>query len=57
MSGLTPDIETADLVRHGVPHLTFADGVTGELDVLDRMRDTLYERIRTGSWPEQDAAA
>jgi hypothetical protein len=92
MNGLTPDIEAADVVRHGVLRLTFADGVTGELDVLDRMRgrvfedartpagfsmvsvdrdtgtvvwpggadlapDTLYERVRTGSWPDQDVAA
>jgi hypothetical protein len=92
MSGLTPDIETADVVRHGVLRLTFADGVAGELGVLDRMRgpvfedarnpagfskmsvsretgtvvwpggadlapDTLYERVRTGSWPDEDVAA
>ena len=92
MIGLTPDITEATVVRHGVLRLTFADGLTGEVDVLDRMRgpvfdeartpkgfakvavdretgtvvwpggadlapDTLYERIRTGTWPEQDVAA
>jgi hypothetical protein len=92
MIGLTPDITEATVVRHGVLRLTFADGLTGEVDVLGRMRgpvfdeartregfakvavdretgtvvwpggadlapDTLYERIRTGSWPEQDVAA
>lgn len=92
MIGLTPDITEAAVVRHGVLRLRFADGVTGEVDVLDRMRgpvfdeartregfakvavdhetgtvvwpggadlapDTLYERIRTGTWPEQDVAA
>lgn len=92
MIGLTPDITSAAVVRHGVLRLTFVDGLTGELDVLDRMRgpvfddartpegfakvavdhetgtvtwpggadlapDTLYERVRTGVWPEQDVAA
>ena len=92
MIGLTPDITEARVVRHGVLALTFADGLQGEVVVLDRMRgpvfdqartaegfaevrvdretgtvvwpggadlapDTLYERIRTGAWPDQDVAA
>jgi hypothetical protein len=92
MIGLTPDITSVAVVRHGVLRLTFSDGVTGELDLLDRMRgplfaqartpdgfaqvtvdpeigtivwpggadlapDTLYERLRTGAWPDQAAAA
>jgi hypothetical protein len=92
MTGLTPDISAVSVVRHGVLKLTFADGLTGEVGVLDRMRgpvfdqavspagfaavtvdgesgtivwpggadlapDTLYERIRTGLWPAEDAAA
>ena len=92
MIGLTPDITEAAVVRHGVLRLTFADGLTGEVEVLDRMRgpvfeaarttegfakvgvdretgtvtwpggadlapDTLYERIRTGVWPDQDVTA
>jgi hypothetical protein len=92
MTALTPDITAAAVVRHGVLHLTFADGLTGEVEVLGRMRgpvfddartpegfakvavdhetgtvvwpggadlapDTLYERVRTGAWPEQDLAA
>lgn len=92
MSGLTPDITAAEVVRHGVLRLTFADGLSGEVDVLDRMRgpvfedarspegfarvgidaetgtvvwpggadlapDTLYERARSGAWPESRAAA
>lgn len=92
MIGLTPDITAVAVVRHGVLQLAFADGLTGEVDVLDRMRgpvfdeartpegfakvlvdretgtvvwpggadlapDTLYERVRTGVWPEEDAAA
>lgn len=92
MIGLTPDITAVAVVRHGALKLTFADGLTGEVQVLDRMRgpvfeqartregfakvtldpetgtvvwpggadlapDTLYERISTGVWPEQDVAA
>lgn len=79
-------------MRHGVLRLTFADGLTGEIDVLGRMHgpvfeqaitpagfaavtadsgsgtmiwpggadlapDTLYHRIRTGLWPDENAAA
>jgi hypothetical protein len=92
MIGLTPDIVEAAVVSHGVLRLTFADGLTGELEVLERMHgpvfdeartpegfarvtidpetgtvtwpggadlapDTLYERVRTGAWPDQDVAA
>jgi hypothetical protein len=92
MIGLTPDITEVVVVRHGVLQLTFADGVTGEVAVVERMRgpvfaeartpagfvrveidpetgtvvwpggadlapDTLYERVRTGAWPDQDLAA
>ena len=86
MTGVTPDITEAEVVEHGTLSLTFADGMTGDVEVLDRMRgpvfaqartpegfaqvqvdresgtvvwpggadlapDTLYERVRTGSWP------
>ena len=92
MIGLTPDITTVVVVRHGVLRLTFTDGLIGKVDVLDRMRgpvfeqartpegfaqvavdpetgtvvwpggsdlapDTLYERVRTGAWPDQAVAA
>lgn len=92
MIGVTPDITEAAVVRHGVLRLTFADGTTGEVAVLERMRgpvfrqagtpegfaavtvdaetgtvvwpggadlapDTLYERVRTGAWPDEDIAA
>jgi Protein of unknown function (DUF2442) len=92
MIGLTPDITDVAVPRHGTLLLTFADGLTKEVDVLDRMRgpvfdearthqgfaqvrvdeetgtvcwpggadlapDTLYERVRTGLWPEQIPAA
>jgi Protein of unknown function (DUF2442) len=92
MTGLTPDITAATVVDHGVLRLTFADGLSAEIKVLDRMRgpvfaeartregfakvvldaetgtvvwpggadlapDTLYERARTGAWPDQHLAA
>jgi hypothetical protein len=92
MTDLTPDITAVSVVSHGVLRLTFADGLSGEVEVLDRMRgpvfanastpsgfaavsvdqetgtivwpggadlapDTLYERVSTGLWPEQRAAA
>jgi hypothetical protein len=92
MNGLTPDITEASVVHHGVLRLTFADGLSGEVEVLNRMRgpvfadartpkgfgqvsvdketgtiawpsgadlapDTLYERVRSGAWPETHAAA
>jgi uncharacterized protein DUF2442 len=92
MTGLTPDITEVAAVSHGVVALTFADGVRGEVDVLDRMHgpvfadartpegfaevtvdretgtivwpggadlapDTLYERVRTGAWPDSRAVA
>jgi len=47
MIGLTPDITTVAVVRHGVLRLTFTDGLTGELDVLDRMRGPVFEQART----------
>ena len=85
-------ITKVSVVRHGVLQLTFADGLSGEVDVLARMRgpvfehartpagfaeakaepetltvvwpggadlapDTLYERVRTGIWPDQNVAA
>lgn len=42
MNGLTPDITTAEVVRHGVLRLTFADGLS-EVDVLDRMRGPAFD--------------
>jgi hypothetical protein len=80
------------VIRDRVPRLRVADGLSGEEEVLDRMRglvfdqarspegfakvqvdsetgtvvwpggadlapDTLYERVRTGVWPDRDVAA
>ena len=47
MIGLTPDITAAVVVRHGVLRLTFADGLSGEVDVLDRMRGPVFDEART----------
>lgn len=90
MTGLTPDLRAVAVAHHGVLRLAFADGLSGEIHVLDRMNgpvfehartpeefalaaldpescavswpggadlapDTLYERVRTGTWPAQDA--
>ena len=47
MIGLTPDITEVAVVRHGVLALTFADGVRGEVDVLERMRGPVFAHART----------
>jgi hypothetical protein len=47
MIGLTPDITKAAVVRHGVLRLAFADGLTGEVEVLDRMRGPVFDEART----------
>jgi hypothetical protein len=92
MIGLTPDVTEVAVLEHGVLRLTFADGTTGDVALLERMRgpvfdeartpegfarvrvdaetgtviwpggadlapDTLYERVRTGAWPDEDVAA
>ncbi len=46
---LTPDIAAVSVVRHGVLHVMFADGLAGEVDVLDRMRGPVFEQARTPS--------
>jgi hypothetical protein len=47
MTGLRPDITDVAVVRHGVVALTFADGLHGEVDVLDRMRGPVFSQART----------
>ena len=47
MIGLTPDIPEAAVVRHGVLHLRFTDGLIGEVDVLNRMRGRVFDQART----------
>ncbi len=92
MTAFSQDITRVTVLSHGVLRLTFADGVEGDVDVLQRMRgpvfadartpdgfsevavdaetgtivwpngadlapDVLYQRVRTGRWPEHDVAA
>lgn len=47
MTGLTPDITAVSVVRHGVLHLTFADGISGDVDVLDRMSGPVFKAARS----------
>jgi Protein of unknown function (DUF2442) len=47
MNGLTPDIVEASVVRHGVLKLTFADGLSGEVEILQRMWGPVFEAART----------
>jgi hypothetical protein len=47
MIGLTPDISEATVVRHGVLRLVFADGLTGDVDVLDKMLGPVFEDARS----------
>jgi hypothetical protein len=47
MTGMTPDITDVSVVRHGVLDLTFADGLRGEVEVLDRMRGPVFDEART----------
>jgi hypothetical protein len=41
------DITAVEVADHGILRLTFADGTSGEVDVLDRMRGPVFERART----------
>jgi Domain of unknown function (DUF4160) len=52
MTGLTPDITDATVVRHEeeIGTVVWRGGA-------DLAPDTLYERVRTGMWPDQDVAA
>ena len=47
MIGLTPDIASVVVVDHGVLHLAFQDGVTGEVAVLERMSGPVFDEART----------
>lgn len=41
------DITAVTVVSHGALRLTFADGVSAELDVLDRMRGAVFADAHT----------
>jgi hypothetical protein len=47
MSFLEPDITDVSVPRHGVVILTFEDGTTGEVEVIDRMWGPVFEEART----------
>ncbi|WP_329642907.1 hypothetical protein [Gaiella sp.] len=47
MTGVTPDITEAEVVRHGTLRVTFADGTVGDIDVLERMRGPVFDQART----------
>jgi hypothetical protein len=47
MIGLTPDITGVEVPQHGTLRITFADGLTGEVEVLSRMHGPVFERART----------
>ena len=44
MTGLTPDITAVRVVRHGALELTFADGLRGEVELLERMHGPVLRR-------------
>jgi Protein of unknown function (DUF2442) len=48
MIGVMPDITEATVIRHGVLHLRFADGLSGEVEVLDRIRGPVFNQAHTG---------
>jgi hypothetical protein len=47
MIRLTPDITAVVAVDHGVLRLTFADGLSAKVDMLDRMRGPVLAQART----------
>jgi hypothetical protein len=47
MTAPPSDITAVSVIRHGVLHLTFADGLMGEVDVLPRMWGSVFEQART----------
>ena len=49
MTGLGPDISAVSIVRHGVLKLIFADGLTGEVDVLVSMHGPVFEHAVTST--------
>jgi len=46
-SGLTPDISDVRVVKHSVLELAFADGLHGEVEVLERMHGQVFEEARS----------
>jgi hypothetical protein len=46
---MTPDVTKATDVRHGVLRLRFADGLTSEFSVLERMHGPIFDEARTAA--------
>jgi hypothetical protein len=49
VTGLTPDITAVTVVEHGVLRLTFSDGMSADINVLDRMRGPVFTAAVTPS--------
>ncbi len=49
MTGLTPDITAVTVVEHGVLRLTFSDGLSADINVLDRLRGPVFADAVTPS--------
>jgi hypothetical protein len=47
MIEIEPPITAVSVVRHGVLHLTFEDGLEGEVDLTDHLWGPVFERVRT----------
>jgi len=47
MIGLTPDLTSVVVVDHGRLRLTFADGLSGDVEVRRRMRGPVFATART----------
>jgi hypothetical protein len=47
MIGLTPDITKQSWSAAAFLRLRFADGLTGDVDVLDRTRGPMFDQVRT----------
>jgi hypothetical protein len=47
MIGLTPDIVSVRVPRHGVLDIRFADGREGEVDVLEHLWGPVFTEART----------
>lgn len=47
MTELTPAVVAVAVAQHGVLDLMFADGSSGQVDVLDRMRGPVFGSART----------
>ncbi len=47
MSRANYEIVAVEVPRHGVLKLRFADGLEGEVDVIDHIWGPVFERVRT----------